>query len=1077
MSTTTPASPAAAESRFVAARRLALVALAYAFTLKLALFFPDAQGILAAVWPPGGVALAALLLNPPRRWRSILVVVFLTGNVVNLLSGRPGLASVGFMLANVLESWGCAWVMTRFAAGRQVTFTRIGEVMALGLCAVVVNGVTALLGAASAELASKTSFQEFYLGWWIADGLGILLVTPMIIACVQPWPRTTGNWWRLPELLALALVWCIFATLGFLGAASGLPLVPRPYWIFIPLLWSALRIGARGTSVLLAILTVIAIGLTTTGKGEFPLGGRDLAERLHMVQLFLGVVALTGLAVAAVVAERRQAEASRRESGAHYRSILDTMNGFAYCQMHFVGDRPHDFSYLEVNRAFGILTGLKDVVGKRVTEVIPGIRESDPQLFEIYGRVARTGKPEQFEIHMKSLGNWFRVSVWSPQQEHFVAVFDVISAQKKAEAALLRSQERYELIESAVQDGLWDWNILTGEEYFSPRWLEIAGYRIGELPGHKSTFLKLVHPDDLALVTEVTREHLQVGKAYQVEFRLQHKNGGHRWVYSRGKAMRDSSGQPVRMVGSISDITERKQDEEHINKLANELSVIMETIPLGVAFIQDRRIRAANPALDQIFGYASGATIGCETVGLYADSDAHARIGQEGYAALARNEVFHTEAEMRRQDGSHFMCNLTGRAIDPQNLATGSIWLVEDITKRKQAEAEQAQLEALNQQLQKSESLGRMAGAIAHNFNNRLQPVMIGLEMAIQDHLVNGSPDPNLVEALQSASSAAEISQRMLVYLGQIQAKPEHLDLAELCQQSLPILLAALPKTLGLKSVLPAPGPLIYADGNQIQQVLTNLLTNAWEACQGHAGDLRLAVNQVSAADLPTTHRFPVDWHPQATTYAFLEVTDNGCGIAAVDLGKLFDPFYSTKFAGRGLGLSVALGIVKKWSGCITVASEPDRGSVFRVFLPVAKTETPPAVTKILPPLEKSGRGMVLVVDDDAAVRKFVAVALRRVGYAMIVAADGAEALALFERHREEIGCVLCDLTMPKLDGWGTLAGLRRLAPGFPVIMASGYNESRVMADHHDELPQAYLQKPFEMEAVIKTITSLINHR
>ena len=179
----------------------------------------------------------------------------------------------------------------------------------------------------------------------------------------------------------------------------------------------------------------------------------------------------------------------------------------------------------------------------------------------------------------------------------------------------------------------------------------------------------------------------------------------------------------------------------------------------------------------------------------------------------------------------------------------------------------------------------------------------------------------------------------MLTYLGQTRAQHEPLDLSEVCRRSLPMLRAAMPKDVVLETDLPSPGPVISANANQMQQVLTNLVTNAWEAIGDGRGVIHLTVKTVSPADIPTAHRFPVDWQPQDHAYACLEVADTGSGIADKDIEKLFDPFFSSKFTGRGLGLSVVLGIVRAHGGAVTVESEPGRGSIFRVFLPVSAEE------------------------------------------------------------------------------------------------------------------------------------------
>ena len=300
-------------SRWTDARRLALIALGYAFSVKLALIFPDAESVLASVWPPSGLALAALLLSPRRQRWPILTTIFFTGMVVDLASGRDALASLGFMVADVLEPLACAWLLNQWC-GNTITFTRIREVLTLFFCATALNGLTAVVGSAAAILRSSAQFYDFYATWWIGDGLGILLVTPLIIAGAGPWRRYTGSWQRLLEVVMLSLIWGACAWLGFLGDTAGLPVKPEPYWIFAPLVWAALRLGTRGTTVLLAGLAVISIWLTAAGWGDFPLGGHNPLEHLHMVQIFIGVATLTGLALAAVVSERKQTEDALRVS-------------------------------------------------------------------------------------------------------------------------------------------------------------------------------------------------------------------------------------------------------------------------------------------------------------------------------------------------------------------------------------------------------------------------------------------------------------------------------------------------------------------------------------------------------------------------------------------------------------------------------------------------------------------------------------------------------------------------------------------------------------------------------------------
>jgi two-component system cell cycle sensor histidine kinase/response regulator CckA len=258
-------------------------------------------------------------------------------------------------------------------------------------------------------------------------------------------------------------------------------------------------------------------------------------------------------------------------------------------------------------------------------------------------------------------------------------------------------------------------------------------------------------------------------------------------------------------------------------------------------------------------------------------------------------------------------------------------------------------------------------------------------------------------------------------------------------------------------------GPGINANANEIQQILTNLVTNAWEAGGDRRSAVRLTVKAVFPAEIPAHRRFPVDWWPRDNAYACLEVVDRGSGIAEKDIEKIFDPFFSSKFSGRGLGLPVVLGIVRAHRGAVTVETELGRGSTFRVFLPVSKDEFVSQPEEEPKSPEIAWGGTVLLVEDELMVRKVGESVLSKLGFTVLLAEDGVEAVEVFRQHKDEVRCVICDLTMPRMDGWETLAALRKLAPGLPVVLTSGYDKAQVMAGDHPELPEAFLSKPYQL--------------
>ncbi len=291
-----------------------------------------------------------------------------------------------------------------------------------------------------------------------------------------------------------------------------------------------------------------------------------------------------------------------------------------------------------------------------------------------------------------------------------------------------------------------------------------------------------------------------------------------------------------------------------------------------------------------------------------------------------------------RADGSTFTFEAKGEFICGANEQPVSmVFVVRDISERKRVEKENAKLEDENRQLQKAESLGMMAGAIAHHFNNQLGIVIGNLEMAIDDRLPGTEPSITLTHAMQATLKAAEISSKMRTYLGQVTGKRIHLDLSEACLQSLSLLQASAPKKLAFATNLPSPGPTLRANAGQIQQVFTNLVTNAWEAIGDHQGTIEITVKTISPGELySATHFFPIGWQPQHISYISLEVKDTGCGIAEEDIEKLFDPFFSHKFTGRGLGLPIVLGIMKTYNGAIAVTGATRKGSSFQALFPLS---------------------------------------------------------------------------------------------------------------------------------------------
>lgn len=394
-----------------------------------------------------------------------------------------------------------------------------------------------------------------------------------------------------------------------------------------------------------------------------------------------------------------------------------------------------------------------------------------------------------------------------------------------------------------------------------------------------------------------------------------------------------------------------------------------------------------------------------------------------------------------------------------------------DISEAKRIEAERLLIEQQKQQLWKAESLNRMAGGIAHNFNNQLMVVMGNLELVLNDLPQESKTRALLTDALNASARAAEISHLMVAYLGQKRVKKGHLDLAKAVEEARPLLAAPLPKNVCLTVHPRCKGPVIQADGVHFKQILTNLVVNAAEAIGEEKGEITLEIGRMTKDEVRASRFFPADWVPGAEDYAFVAVSDTGCGLDEGGLENIFDPFFSTKFPGRGLGLPVALGLVRAHDGAIAVESRLGRGTTFRLLFPLPSREFPPLRNEEASALEVArDSGLVLVVDDEPMIRRLAATQLRELGYETLEACDGIEAVEMFRARRDDLGLVILDLSMPRMDGWETLAALRALRPDIPVVLASGYNEVQVMSGEHTEWPQAFLHKPYKLKDLVAAL-------
>ena len=509
----------------------------------------------------------------------------------------------------------------------------------------------------------------------------------------------------------------------------------------------------------------------------------------------------------------------------------------------------------------------------------------------------------------------------------------------------------------------------------------------------------------------------------------------------------------------VRDVTERRSAEQALLASEHRYRSLVETtgsVLVGIA--PDGMVFEWNREAERLFGYARREVLGRDYFSLLGDVARREAMRHEVIRVLAGDTPRPREDTIvsRTGDARTVLWTVT-RLLDMHGKPLGVIASGQDITERKR-------LEAQMQHAQKLESLGVLAGGIAHDFNNLLVGILGNASLGLMDV----APDSELHELLKdietAALRAADLTKQMLAYSGRGRFLVKPLDLSAMVQEMAHLLQSAISKRAALQFDFGHDVPQVEADGTQLRQVVMNLITNASDALAGQNGTIALRTG-VRWCDRESLESPYLDYELEEGVYAFVEVRDTGIGMTPETMERIFDPFFSTKFTGRGLGLAATLGIVRGHRGTITVDSTPGEGTAIRVFLPVAP---PPAsrtdAVQRLTATPPQGSGLALLVDDDPTVCDVARAMLERHGYDVRVAHDGIEALDAYRRDRTAVRLAVVDLTMPRMGGEDLVAAIRAHDTDLPIVLMSGFSESEVCGRFTPGFVTACIQKPFRVE-------------
>lgn len=637
--------------------------------------------------------------------------------------------------------------------------------------------------------------------------------------------------------------------------------------------------------------------------------------------------------------------------------------------------------------------------------------------------------------------------------------------------SLTRSESRLAEAQRIAHIGSWEWDIRKNELYWSDEIYRIFGLSPREFHATYEAFLDCVHPDDKEFVKKSIDEALCGNKYYDIDHRILLKDGKVRIVHEKGEITVGDTGRAIRMVGTVQDITERKQMEDQLRKLS--YAIEQSTIAIIITDINGN-IQYINPKFTQLTGYTpeevmgknprflkSGKTPPGEYKRLW-DTITAGGEWQGEFCNKKKNGEFYWEQErissIKNQEGD--IINFIG--------------FKEDITVIKQAEEEQAKLRERLERASRLESIGKLAGGIAHDFNNILT-VVIGYGNLLAMETKKDDPSMAYVQKiLASAKRAAQLTQGLLAFSRKQVIDPRPVNINGIIKREESLLLRLIGEDIELKTILMERDGIVMADSGQMEQVLMNLATNARDAMP-EGGDILIQTKIVELGnEYIKTHGYGV-----AGKYVLLSFSDTGIGMDEETKKRIFEPFFTTKEVGKGtgLGLAIVYGIVKQHDGYINVCSEPGNGTTFKIYLPLIDSPVEELKPDTSTPVTVGGTETILLAEDEAEVRNFCEKVLEKFGYKVITAADGEEAIQKFIENKEEIHLLIFDVLMPKKSGKEAYNAIKERMPDMKVLFMSGYSEDII---HKKGLPLKkglhFISKPISPKRFLMRVRMVLDN-
>lgn len=639
---------------------------------------------------------------------------------------------------------------------------------------------------------------------------------------------------------------------------------------------------------------------------------------------------------------------------------------------------------------------------------------------------------------------------------------------EQAEKALRLSEERFQ----AIADYSYDWETWISPdgnfEYVSPSCEIISGYSRYDFLNNRDLFQEIVHLEDREKFLAHRQVHLdpEYGKS-ELVCRIITKTGQTRWIWHKCQPIFTKDGSWAGRRTSNRDITDLRQAENELRISEERLNLALQNRELG---LWDWNIETGSVLFNQCWADMLGYNLD--------EIDSHistwkALIHPGDAALVARkleehfqgeSNLYESEYRLLAKSGQWIWVLDKGKVVERDNTGKPirAIGTQLDITARRKRESEDKEMIVKREQMRRLQSLEVMAAAIAHRFNNAMTAVQGNLEL-MQLSLADDSAEKEMAtRALSAARGASRVGSMMLTYVGQGRPIYPSADLSLLAQKTVIDMESQFSDSVELV-FSPWEEPLICAmDPQQIKEVLSTVLVNSIEALEGAKGTIEVSfgVDSFRSSSFPIMFREDL---PGTSSYAFCQITDNGVGIDPSEIDRVFEPFFTTKFVGRGLGLAMAAGIMRSHRGALTVSSQHGEGTIVRILLPAAaasekEREREEGKAEIV------YSGTVLFADDDDNVLVAGKNILEELGFTVVTAVNGEDAVSKAFHHGKDLRAIVLDVSMPKKDGVEAMNEIRKEYADIPVLLVSGYSEKDLSQDNIDvNKAQGFLKKPFKI--------------